>query len=143
MRDIHHGLKTVQTLDPAQTTATRYGAPVDRKGFEAVEHIVCIGTAGDELSEEVTIACAIEASEDGSNWAAVTEPREVLGGPVDEDGVFATIADIADDQRDYRIGYAGPARYTRVAVILTGEHEEGTPVAALALLGNANLKPVN
>ncbi len=143
MRDIHHGLKVVQTLDPALTTATRYGAPVDRKGFGAVEHIVCIGAAGDTLSETASIACAIEASDDGSNWTPVTEPREVLGGPVGEDGIFATIADIADDQRDYRIGYVGPARYTRVAVILTGEHEEGTPVAALALLGNANLKPVD
>lgn len=143
MRDIHHGLKVVQTLDPALTTETRYGAPVDRRGFEAVEHIVCIGTAGDALSETLSIACAIEASEDGSNWLPVTAAAEVLGGPPDPDGVFSIIDDLSGDQRDYRIGYAGPSRYTRIAVVLTGTHEEGTPVAALALLGNANLKPVD
>ncbi|MEQ8826675.1 MAG: hypothetical protein RIC82_02715, partial [Parvibaculum sp.] len=81
MRDIHNGLKAVQTLAPKVTAETRYGAPVDRKGFGAVEHIVSVGTAGDALSETVSIACAIEASEDGSNWTPVTEAREVLGGP--------------------------------------------------------------
>ena len=142
MRDIHSGIATVQTLDPALTTATRYGAPVDRKGFEAVEHIVCIGATDEELSPELAIACAIEVSENGGDWQPVTAAHEVLGGPLGEDGVFAVIDDVAGDQRDYRIGYVGPARYTRVAVRLTGTHEDGTPVAALALLAHAHLKPV-
>ena len=112
MRDIHSGIATVQTLDPALTTATRYGAPVDRKGFEAVEHIVCIGATDEELSPELAIACAIEVSENGGDWQPVGEQHEVLGGPLGEDGIFAVA------------------------------HEDGTPVAALALLAHAHLKPV-
>tara|TARA_R110002110_G_scaffold79732_15_gene208107 strand:+ start:6197 stop:6628 length:432 start_codon:yes stop_codon:yes gene_type:complete len=142
MRDIHNGLKTMQTLDPALTTETRYGAPVDRRGFEAVEHIVCIGASGDVLSEEIEIALAIEVSEDGSSWAPVTEARDVLGGTPDETGVFAVIDDVAADQSEHAIGYIGAARYTRIAVLLTGSHAAGTPIAALALLGAAHLKPV-
>lgn len=142
MRDIHNGLKTVQTLDPALTTETRYGAPVDRQGFEAVEHIVCIGASGDVLSEAIAIALAIEVSEDGVSWAPVTEERDVLGETPDEAGVFATIDDVASDQSEHRIGYIGAARYTRIAVVLTGVHTTGTPIAALALLGAAHLKPV-
>ena len=72
MRDLHSNLKTVLTLDPKLTAETRYGAPVDRRGFGAVEHIVCIGTAGDELSDEVSIACVLEASDDGATWMPVT-----------------------------------------------------------------------
>ncbi|GMV62596.1 MAG: hypothetical protein AMXMBFR74_17640 [Parvibaculum sp.] len=142
MRDMHSGLKTVLTLEPKPTAETRYGAPVDRRGFGAVEHIVCIGTAGDVLSEAVSIACLLEASDDASNWTPVTAESEVLGDAPDETGIFALIGDESGDQRDYRIGYVGPARYTRVAVVLTGEHVEGTPVSALALLGFAQLKPV-
>lgn len=143
MRDMHSGLKTVLTLEPKLTTETRYGAPVDSRGFGAVEHIVCIGTAGDALSEAVSIACLLEASDDGATWAPVTAAHEVLGDAPDEAGIFALIGDESGDQRDYRIGYVGPARYTRVAVVLTGVHAVGTPVAALALLGFAQLKPVN
>ncbi|MDO8838515.1 MAG: hypothetical protein Q7V31_06260 [Parvibaculum sp.] len=142
MRDIHNNIATVQTLDPAVTTISRYGAPVDRRGFAAVEHIVCIGTTGETLSPALSIACAIEVSENGGDWQPVTAAHEVLGGTPDENGVFATIDDVAGDQRDYRIGYVGPARYSRVAVVLTGTHEEGTPIAALALLAHAHLKPV-
>ncbi len=142
MRDIHNNLKVVQTLAPKLTAETRYGAPVDRKGFGAVEHIVSIGTAGDELSEEVSIACVIEASDDGASWLPVTADHEVLGETPDEAGVFALLDGDGMDLRDYSIGYAGPARYTRVGVVLDGDHEEGTPIAALALLGAAQLKPV-
>ena len=142
MRDIHNGLKVVQTLAPKVTAETRYGAPVDRKGFGSVEHIVSIGTAGDELSETASIACVLEASDDGASWLPVTAAHEVLGDTPDEAGVFALIDDADADLRDYRIGYVGPARYTRMGVVLDGDHEEGTPIAALALLGAAQLKPV-
>ncbi|MEP1218357.1 MAG: hypothetical protein ABJL17_03700 [Parvibaculum sp.] len=143
MRDIHNGLKAVQTLAPKVTAETRYGAPVDRKGFDAVEHIVSVGTAGDALSETVSIACVIEASDDGATWAPVTAAHEVLGEAPDEAGVFAMLDGEAADLRDYRIGYVGPARYTRIGVVPAGTHAEGTPLAALALLGAAQLKPVD
>jgi len=141
MRDIHNSLKAVQTLDPAPSTATRYGAPVDGKGFQAVEHLVLIGVAGEELSEECSIACVLEASEDGHSWAPVTSAHDVLGPPPDEAGIFARIENNADDLSICRTGYAGPARFTRVGVLFNGTHEEVTPVAALALLGAAHLKP--
>lgn len=142
MRDIHNNIATVQTLDPAVTTISRYGAPIDRRGFAAVEHVVCIGASADTLSETVSIACVLEQSENGGDWQPVTAGHEVLGGTPDEDGVFARIEGPAGDQRDYRIGYVGPARYTRIAAVLSGTHQDGTPIAALALLAHAQLKPV-
>jgi hypothetical protein len=142
MRDIHNSLKAIQTLDPAPSTATRYGAPVDGKGFQAVEHLVLIGAAGEALSEDCAIACVLQSSENGSDWLPVTAAHEVLGAPPDDAGIFARIESADGDLRVCRTGYAGPARYTRVGVLFIGEHEEATPVAALALLGGAHLKPV-
>ena len=142
MRDIHNSLKPVQTLDPAPSTATRYGAPVDGKGYQAVEHLVLIGAAGEELSEEVSIACVLQSSENGSDWLPVTAAHEVLGAPPDDAGIFARLESNADDLAICRTGYAGPARYTRVGVLFLGTHEEATPIAAVALLGGGHLKPV-
>lgn len=142
MKDIHHNIKTVQTLDPATTTAARVGAPVDRRGFAAVEHIVLFGASGDLLSAALKTEVKLEASEDGTIWFAVTDANAVNGGPVSQTGVFATIDAAAKAQAEYRIGYAGEARYSRIALVLTGAHANGTPVAALAVLSHAQVKPV-
>lgn len=142
MRDIHHNIKTVQTLDPAVTTAARAGAPVDRQGFEAVEHIVLFGASGDTLSSTLKTDVKVEASEDGTNWSPVTDARLTSGVAVTAAGIFATVDAAAKAQMAYRVGYVGNARYSRVSLVLTGTHAAGTPVAALALLNKANVKPV-
>ena len=132
MKDLHHNIKTVQTLDPAVTTENRAGSPVDRRGFESVEHIVLFGASDDTLSESVKVDVKLEASEDGSNWAAVIEDDAINGGPISAGGVFATIDSTSLDQMDYRIGYVGNARYSRVSLVLTGTHTNGTPISAKA-----------
>lgn len=142
MRDIHSRIKTVQTLDPAVTTSARSGAPVDRQGFESVEHIVQFGASGDTLSGSKKTDVKLEHSEDGSNWAAVTDAKAVNGGPVDASGYFATVNSAGTAQKEYRIGYVGNARYSRVSLVLTGTHTNGTPVSALAVLAAPHVKPV-
>ena len=139
--DMHHNIASVQTLDPAVTTAPRAGAPVDVQGFHGVEHIVAIGASGDTLSGTDCLELVLEASADGSSWEAVTASGHVLGA-VDGSGVFAAIDSAAKTQAEYRIGYLGPLRYSRVRVAPQGTHTNGTPVAALALLGGADVKPV-
>ena len=141
MKDLHHNIRTVQTLDPAVTTANRAGAPVDRLGFESVEHIVLFGASGDTLSGTLKFDVKLEASEDGSNWNAVADAGDVNGGPISAGGIFATVDDTSLDQTDYRIGYVGNARYSRLSLVLTGTHVNGTPVSAVAVLGAANVKP--
>lgn len=143
MRDLHSNLGIVQSLDPAVTTSTRVGAPIDRQGYESVEHIVSLGVSGDTLSPSVSLSMKLEESEDGTNWTAVVNDSEVLGAAVDATGVFALVDDPAEDGQAIAIGYVGDARYCRVQVELTGTHTNGTPVAALALLGHGGVKPVS
>tara|TARA_R110000868_G_scaffold244926_2_gene501392 strand:+ start:3834 stop:4265 length:432 start_codon:yes stop_codon:yes gene_type:complete len=141
MKDLHHNIKTVQTLDPALTTSSRVGAPVDRRGFEAVEHIAMFGASGDTLSGSIKTDVKLEASEDGTNWSPVSDAGDVNGGPVSETGIFATVNSTSVDQKEYRIGYVGNARYSRVSLVLTGTHTNGTPTSAIAILGAAHVKP--
>lgn len=143
MRDLHSNLGIVQALDPSVTTATRVGAPIDRQGYESVEHIVSLGTSGDTLSPTVSLALKLEESEDGTNWTAVVNDSDVLGSAVDGSGTFALVDDPSDDGQSIAIGYVGDARYCRVQVELAGTHTNGTPVAALALLGHGSMKPVS
>ncbi len=142
MRDLHSNLGVVQSLDPAVTTASRVGAPIDRQGFESVEHIVALGMSGDTLSPSVALSLKLEESEDGSNWTAVVNDSDVLGSSVDGSGTFALVDDPSEDGQAFAIGYVGDARYCRVQVDVTGTHTNGTPVAALALLGHGSVKPV-
>lgn len=139
--DMHHNLASVQTLDPAVTTEARAGAPVDIQGYRGVEHIVAIGASGDSLSETDRFDLVLEASADGGSWDAVIDGDDVLG-TIDASGVFASIDAAGKEQSEYRIGYVGGLRYSRVRVVPEGTHENGTPVAALALLGGADVKPV-
>ncbi|MAN63260.1 MAG: hypothetical protein CMI60_15080 [Parvibaculum sp.] len=143
MRDLHSNLGIVQSLDPAVTTATRVGAPIDRQGYESVEHIVSLGMSGDVLSPSVSLALRLEESEDGTNWTAIVNDSDVLGAAVDGSGIFALVDDSSEDGQAFAIGYVGDARYCRVQVELTGTHSNGTPVAALALLGHGSVKPVS
>lgn len=142
MRDLHSNLGVVQSLDPAVTTATRVGAPIDRQGFESVEHIVSLGMSGDTLSPSVSLSLQLEESDDGSNWSPVVNDSDVLGAHVDGGGAFALIDDGAEDGQAYTVGYVGDARYCRVQVSVAGTHTNGTPVAVVALLGHGTVKPV-
>ncbi len=142
MRDLHSNLGVVQSLDPAVTTSTRVGAPIDRQGYESVEHIVSLGMSGDTLSPSVSLTLKLEESEDGSTWSSVVNDSDVLGPAIDGSGAFALVDDPSEDGQAIAIGYVGDARYCRVQVELAGVHTNGTPVAALALLGHGSVRPV-
>lgn len=143
MRDLHSNLGIVQSLDPAVTTSTRVGAPIDRQGYESVQHIVSLGVSGDTLSPSVSLSLKLEDSEDGTNWTTIVNDSDVLGSAIDGSGAFALVDDPAEDGRAISVGYVGDARYCRVLVELAGVHTNGTPVAAVALLGHGNVKPVS
>ncbi|GAA6157479.1 hypothetical protein NBRC116588_29520 [Pyruvatibacter sp. HU-CL02332] len=141
MRDLHNQVAVRHTLVPAVVSADTTSTTVDRRGFESVEHAVIAGQSGDTLSGSLKIDIRLEHSHDASVWEAVTTP-DVIGADVDAAGFFATIDDAAEDEAVYRIGYIGGRRYSRVVADFTGTHTNGTPMAALALLGHAHAKPV-
>jgi len=141
MRDLHNQVAVRHTLVPATVTADVTSAAVDRRGFESVEHAVIAGQSGDTLSASVKIDLKLEHSHDASVWEPVVD-TDVIGAAVEVSGLFATIDDAAEDEAVYRIGYVGGRRHTRVVADFSGTHTNGTPLAALALLGHAHARPV-
>lgn len=145
MRDIHNEMRVVLNLVPQILTGTddsSAAVAVDHQGFQAVEHIVALGTSGDVLSGTVKLELVLEESDDNVTFTAVTAADAVLG-VVDASGVFMTIDDAAGDEAEYRVGYIGSKRYSRVVVNKVGAHVTGTAVSVLSLLGMAEIKPVN
>lgn len=133
--------KLVQSLDPSVTRTGRAGAPVDRQGYESVEHLVLVGTSREALSPSLSIELRLDESEDGTSWLPVINDSDVVGGPISDVGIFATLDHVAKDGQTYAIGYRGDARYSRIAIVLTGTHDTGTPIGAVTLLGHGDLKP--
>ena len=141
MRDLHNNIALRQTLNPAARTSTISAAAADRRGHESVEHVALIGQSGDALSGSVKFTIKIEESGDGGSFTPITDNAKVLGGSVDASGIFATIDSTSEDEMAYRIGYVGNERYSRLTFTFTGTHTNGTPLAALAILSHAQVKP--
>lgn len=140
MRDLYNQVAVRHTLAPATVTAGVTGAAVDRRGFESVDHTVILGASGDTLSGSVSITLRLEHSHDGITWEAATD-ADALGPTIGASGIFATIDDPAEDDAVYRVGYVGGRRYTRIVADFAGVHSNGTPLAGLAMLGHAHMRP--
>lgn len=147
MRDIISNIKVQSALAPQVVTAAKTAA-VDRRGFDSLMFVVDVGASGETLSSSLKLDCYLEHADDSSgsagSWVPVTNPFHAQGLAVDStDGKFATIDGAADDETTYRIGYVGDKHHVRVRVAVTGTHENGTPMAITAILGNPASKPVS
>lgn len=136
MQDLHNAFKVVSALDAIvvndDTEGT--GAAIDLQGYEGAELIVNCGISGDTLSGSVKYDLVLkECDTSGGTYTAVAQ-ADVVGGTVTS-GVFATVDDAAEDPAVFRIGYIGSKRYIKLFVDTTGTHTNGTPMAAVALLG--------
>ena len=151
MRDLHNNIKISNSITPqkAQGTTDITGSDIDVQGYESLEHVVTLGASGDTLSGSVKMDLILEHADADSTgsvagtYSAVASADDVIGGTVDASGIFTTINSNSLANTQYKIGYVGSKRFTRVRVDLTGTHTNGTNLAGLALLGNANLKPVS
>lgn len=142
MRDLHSNLTVSKTLSPQVITSDTTIGPVDRQGYDSVEHVVVIGVSPDTLSGTRKFDFKIEHSdESNANFVAAAE-ADVLGTAPDADGIWHTVDADAEDDVVAKIGYVGDKRYSRVICDVTGTHSTGTAMSAVAILGHAAQKPV-
>lgn len=148
MRDLANNINVLKSISAirAQGTTDLTGDHIDRKGYESVTHVVSVGVSGDTLSGALKLELILEHADADANgnpgtYAAVTSNDDVLDNTVAAGGIFAVIDSLAKDDVVVKIGYRGNKRFSRVKVDLTGTHTNGTPVAAMAILGDASLKP--
>ncbi len=123
MRDLHNNLKVLDNTCVTITDNTAQVCTADRKGFEAVEFFVNLGTIADA---DTTITLLVEDSDDNSTWAAVSDDFLL--------GVEAAGLQYDSDNLVGKIGYNGGKRYVRVTA--TPANNTGSlPIALLAVGG--------
>ncbi len=133
----------VKALIAATKTADENGPGIDLRGFDSAVITANIGASGDTLSSSVKIELEVEESDDNTTYTDVANAdllKYVTGTNV---GTFAVVDDAAEDDAVYITAYRGSKRYVRVGVNLTGEHTNGTPISAVAVLGHSHVTPVN
>ena len=138
MKDLFHNVKVSQIINPVAMTASTDSAVIDQKGFESLSVIVAVGNSLDTLSGSVKWTIKLQHSDaSGSGYEDVTttdllnaEASIVIDAP-------------AEDTLALKFGYKGAKRFVKAVITATGTHTNGTPIAVLALQGDASLAPAN
>ena len=136
MRDIYHNVKVSQVLSPVVSTTTKTSSAIDLKGFNSAAVAFAVGATGDTLSGSIYWTLKIQHSDDNVTYTDV--------GVEDLHNAAATAVVNSNslDEVAYSFGYKGAKRYLKGVAIPTGSHSTGTPLAVIALLGDAGYNPV-
>jgi hypothetical protein len=134
-KDLHNDLEyrpLIAAVTQTNDDTAIVSAVIDRAGFESLELVVITGTVSDP---DVTFVCLVE---DGATDA-------VADGAVNDAfllGVETGLPTLATaDSKTFKIGYIGTKRYVRLTITPTGNNAGNVPIAAIAVLGGARVKP--
>lgn len=141
MKDMHSGV-SVATLIAAATLAADNTPPtVDLLGFQSAEILLAIGAGGIAFTGTNKIEFVLTHSDDDSTYTAVTT-ADMLGVTVASGGIIKSLIAAHATASSYRFGYKGGKRYLKLLADFSGTHSTGTPIAAMALLGDPEVAPV-
>ena len=136
MKDIYRNLMVTAHVNPVTATTTKPSTAVDMQGYNSAMVCFSLGVSGDTLSGSVYWTLKLQHSSDDSSYTDVAT-TDVAGG------VNSVVVDSSsEDEIVYKFGYIGNKRYLKGVATPTGTHTNGTPMAVLALRGNAAYSPV-
>ena len=142
MKDLHSNVAALTLIGAAALAADNTPAAVDLQGYGSAEILLAIGTGGITFSGTNKIEFKLTHSDDDSSYDAVTA-ADLLGvDTVGEGGIVKALIAAHADPATYRFGYVGSRRYLKLLADFSGTHGTGTPIAAIALLGQPQLAPV-
>ncbi|MGF7160328.1 hypothetical protein FHS85_001951 [Rhodoligotrophos appendicifer] len=142
MRDNYHSTKVAEAIAPAVLAADNTPVAIDLLGFNSATLALHVGVGGITFTGTNKIEFKLTHSVDGVTYDAV-ERSDVLGvDAVGAGGIIKALIAAHPASAVYRIGYVGYRRYIKVLADFSGTHGTGTPIAATAILGNAQLRPV-
>lgn len=136
MRDIYGNILVTQISNPATSNTTRTSSAVDLQGFNSLSMLVSLGQSGDTLSGSVYWTIKITHSNDDSTYT------DAAAADISAGAASVVVNATTLDKTTYGFGYIGSKRYVKAVATPTGTHTNGTPMAMLALRGNAAYSPV-
>jgi len=142
MKDMHSGVKVETAIAAATLDADNTPPAVDLQDFNAAEIVLAIGAGGIAFSGSNKIEFKLTHSDDDSTYTAV-DVDDVLGvASVGTGGIVKALTAAHASAASYRFGYVGGKRYIKLMADFSGTHGTGTPIAAVAVLGQPYDAPV-
>jgi hypothetical protein len=138
MRDFANNIAVRPVIAPAVNTdlgtTPLVGTIIDRLGFESLTYAIITGALTDA---DATYAVLLEES-DAANMggAAAVADKDMIGTEAAAGFTFD------DDGETRKLGYIGNKRYTRLTITPAAANSGNSPIAAVAILGNAHDRPV-
>lgn len=145
MRDGRSSLAILTAI--AAATYAADGAPItiDRLNYQSVTFALSIGAGGITFNGTNKVEVKLEHSDDGTTWEPVGADN-VLGAVPDANGVVVAVKTAHADPTTQVIGYVdgtiADRRYVRLWPDFSGTHGTGTPISAVAILGQGRQVPV-
>jgi len=143
MKDMATHIDVVTSIEADDALAAdNTEVTVDRSGYESVTYVIQSGDGGITFDGSNKIEFKLTHSDDDVTYTAVTVDDVIgaEGGAVGTGGIVLTF-DEARTADCYVLGYVGHKRYTQLLADFSGTHGTGTPIAAVAILGNPHLAP--
>ncbi len=145
IKDLATRIGNALAIAPAVYSASPTPVTIDTAGYHSVALLIAIGIGGITFSGTNRIDFQLQESDDGSTWAnvAATEltgpgaPSSVSGGII----LSLTAAHAAATLT--RVGVISGRRYLQLTPVFGGTHATGTPLAAVAVLGNPEIMPTS
>jgi hypothetical protein len=138
MRDLHNNITPRRGISPvaAGTDNTAIVSQiVDMRDHDSAEFVILTGTNTDA---DATFAVLLEDGNDSGLSDAATVPAAQTLGTVAQAGFT-----FADDNKCFKIGYAGNKRYARVTITPTGNNSGNIFVAGVWILGHPVFAPTS
>jgi len=141
MEDIHTRMSTAIAVAAAVYAANSTPVTIDLLGYDAAEIILAIGIGGITFTTANKIEFVLSHSDDDTTYTPVTDAH-LLGVTGTTAGIIKSLIALQAAATVSRFGYKGGKRYLRVLAQFSGTHGTGTPLAGVAILGDAALAPV-
>jgi hypothetical protein len=132
-------MKLMPVIVPAANanlgTTPLVGAIVDRLGYESLTYGIVTGTLSDvDATYTVSLEESDAANMDGANAVA---DADLIGTEAAAGFTYA------NDGVTRKLGYVGNKRYTRLTITPAAADSGNTPVAAIAILSGAHVRPIS
>lgn len=142
MKDLFNNIGVVTVIPAAEYDDDNTPAAIDLQGFNSAVIALSIGVGGITFTTNNKIEFKLTHSNDDSSYEAVTVADLQGVDEVGTGGIIHALTAAHANPTLTKIGYVGGRRYLKLLADFAGTHGTGTPISAVALLGDATKAPV-
>lgn len=142
-RDHASNLSPVQIIDTGVLSADSAAASIDLLGFASAVIALSIGVGGITFTGANKIEFKLTHSDDNAAYSDVTDTdlvKDQLFPTVVAGGIVRSLTAAHAAPTVQKLGYVGGKRYLKLLADFSGTHGAGTPISAVCLRGDAQIR---